>query len=217
MDPNTNLSNRLTLYKYFPLRDLVRFAATLHYGLYAALPDQLNDPMEGHWFSPSGPRDLQVSKRRALKEQRVCCFSKIPHSTLMWAHYADQFAGACLEVELDKFAGQILQATEVVYSEVPHAEFDSTQTPDEYARYCLSRKSKEWSYEEEVRLFWDAPIIGTPPVYLRRILLGPRTQPEVRRVVRACTPIEVDVLTTRLCKTGKVEARDLVQTAPNER
>jgi hypothetical protein len=79
---------------------------------------------------------------------RVCCFSTSPSNALLWAHYASNHSGICLEFDTNNAVFE--EALAVTYSkEYPH--FDLTDDTMEALTPLLS-KSSDWAYEEEFRL-----------------------------------------------------------------
>ena len=88
-------------------------------------------------------------------------FTEDPESVLMWAHYADNHNGACLQFNMNLI--QRIDCIECVKYVNPDEIRDryplphSNQKEDspEYqkrARAFLAKKSKDWAYEEEWRL-----------------------------------------------------------------
>ena len=97
----------------------------------------------------------------------ITCLSESYDSLLMWAHYANNHCGICVEYELNEINKQLqFSPVPVIYS-------------DERARYCslkqetietdtikvffesLTSKSPEWSYEREWRIIRDDGACGT--------------------------------------------------------
>lgn len=80
----------------------------------------------------------------------ILCLSKSPNSILMWSHYADQYQGAVISFDADHefFADQI--GVEYV-TERPKISIETYKSgPIPLAELC--NKSKEWWYEQEVRI-----------------------------------------------------------------
>lgn len=81
----------------------------------------------------------------------ILSLSRVNDSLLMWSHYADQYAGAVIEFneEHEFFAGQI----DVEYRTTRPRRLLSdylTNQPIPIAELCA--KSKQWEYEDEVRV-----------------------------------------------------------------
>src|ERR1700758_4410459 len=76
--------------------------------LYCAVYTDLNDPMEGSFRSSTLLRsnDKYRSIRSAIMDEKsqigMCSFSEVHDHELMWAHYADRFAGICIAYSLSK-------------------------------------------------------------------------------------------------------------------
>jgi len=106
---------------------------------------------------------------RCVRESlKLCCFSANVTSILLWAHYADQHRGYCIEYALGELPPSDLRrrlTMPVVYS---HQLFDTTAIFEEAAKgdfnnlYAVAaslRKAPYWSYEDEWRLIVPAGIL----------------------------------------------------------
>jgi Protein of unknown function (DUF2971) len=81
----------------------------------------------------------------------TCFFSAEPDNPLMWAHYADNHEGFCIEYEITK---EIEDLHEVNYSS-QHPTVSATElifSPRETFKRVLTTKISNWSYEKEYRL-----------------------------------------------------------------
>jgi hypothetical protein len=119
----------------------------------------------------------------------VLSLSRVRNSLLMWSHYADQYAGAVVELDgsHEVFAGQI----DIDYrSTRPRRHVDTylTGAPIPVAELCV--KSDQWAYEQEVRIvraladcqptgqvFRGFPIFvqPIPAGAIKSVILGERT------------------------------------------
>jgi len=107
--------------------------------------NEMNDPMEGAFYSDVYDRALLKEIWNGKRKQLICCFSTDYRHTLLWSHYADSHQGCCLEVEVTSK----LKPHEVNYSpDTPNAARDNIER-------ILTHKSTYWQYEKEVRFFKD--------------------------------------------------------------
>jgi hypothetical protein len=88
---------------------------------------------------------------------RICSFSEIRDSTLMWAHYADQSKGFCIGYnlkELNNDLTELLMPVRYTDSliEVDETFFNGEETNQSFLMNSLTLKSSEWHYEKEWRL-----------------------------------------------------------------
>lgn len=153
--------------------------------------DRLNDPYEGVYINRSGEPVFD----QFIKSLRALCFSRRNDNLLLWAHYADNHRGICLQYEFtdDTYRGQcfpveyspnqpILEKVERYPAGVSAAETLSIHK-DREARVFLT-KSQDWSYEEEYRLLRLAEEPNAPgerrpvPAKLTAIYFGLRTSPQ---------------------------------------
>lgn len=122
---------------------------------------------------------------RDLESFRVYSMSKRWDNLALWAKYAGDHTGYCLE-----FAntGELFEhAKEVTYGE--SVAMDVTN-PEHRSEYFLFMKRPEWSNEEEVRLVrartkHNVPGVIIEPEWLTRIILGRNISQESERQIRA--------------------------------
>jgi hypothetical protein len=103
------------LYKYMSLQKFDRLLDVIYnQRLYMAKHDSLNDPYEGNLVATDvshlqGENQdpiafaamLEAHDKRwqqSLSRYRICSLSNTWKSTLLWAHYADEFRGICIEL-----------------------------------------------------------------------------------------------------------------------
>lgn len=134
----------MALYKFRSLQNLRRFLDILvNKRLYMAHYNEMNDPMEGAFYSDQDNRALLQEVWNGKRKQLICCFSTDYRHTLLWSHYADSHQGCCLEVEITSK----LEPHEVDYSpDMPNVVGNSIER-------ILTHKSNYWQYENEVRFF----------------------------------------------------------------
>lgn len=114
---------------------------------------------------------------------RVYSLSKRFSNTSMWAKYAADHTGYCLEFANEgPLFGE--RTFDVIYGEpVPFNLIDSANRDARFLVY----KRPEWNNEEEVRLIRardSAAIVTIQPEWLTRIILGEKTIPEHRAQIR---------------------------------
>ena len=103
-------------------------------------------------------RVLRATFEELRKTTGVSCFSELNDSLLMWAHYANNHRGICVEYDLIE-VNRVTQFTAipVIYSdERPCFRFFDPKSieKDTYRLFIhsLTSKSPEWSYEKEWRI-----------------------------------------------------------------
>ena len=181
----------MTLYKYRSFEHFEFFMDLLiKKRLYGAAFNELNDPMEGFFISENFSETEWEAMREAKKKVRICSLSKTYDNALMWAHYADEHKGCCIEVEIPDSTWKCL---EVQYlSTMP--KLTSGINPDEAIETIFGVKSDFWSYEQEVRYIKtvQTTIEGKPykaelPIRIKKIYLGVRAsnKDSIERIVKA--------------------------------
>jgi hypothetical protein len=123
------------------------------------------------WFQ----RELSKILNGQMEQFRVYSMSKRWNNLSLWAKYAADHAGYCLEFANE---GPLFQNTiEVIYGE--YAPFDVNDA-DKSAEFLVYKRS-EWSNEEEVRLLrarGSGPKVTIKSRWLTRIILGKNMLPE---------------------------------------
>lgn len=148
-------------------------------------------------------RDDPQSLRRAIeaaapemaaqiaRRYRIYCLTTNPASTLMWAYYADDHRGVCLE--FDMYRKDLCGAIQVEYRDT----YPSFRLNDDRDVSPLYTKSHHWQHEEEYRLIaqeeahaFAATTIMTqdgfytlPPGSLTSIIIGANTPQANRQVI----------------------------------
>ena len=86
-----------------------------------------------------------------MYQYRIVSLSANRKSPIMWAHYANNYAGVCFEFEFKKNAYNIQKVSYI------KQQYDTIYDPEEDEFYnaiekSLLCKSENWSYEEEYRI-----------------------------------------------------------------
>lgn len=115
----------------------------------AATPEGIADTIpEGCTSSDPMSRDIVQQLNRSVG---ILCLSRVRDSLPMWAHYADQYAGAV--VEFDGSHEALAQHFDVEYRKTrPRWHIDRYLTDKPIPLSELCAKSCDWAYEKEVRL-----------------------------------------------------------------
>jgi len=97
---------------------------------------------------------LKNNQLSEIQNKGMTCFSKSDKIFLMWSHYADSHKGACLTFDIEKDNDFFWLLYIVEYPDTyPKINF----VKDIHKRYkhVLAMKSKDWEYEQEVRIVRD--------------------------------------------------------------
>lgn len=133
-----------------------------------------------------GVEELRRQVARLLNEHvknyRVLSLTKRYDNLSLWAKYAADHAGYCLE-----FANEgefFTKAVEVIYGDTIPMDVNNPEHRTGYFFYC---KRQEWSNEEEIRLIgmpWTPAIIKIDPRCLTRVILGKNMSPGHQKQIR---------------------------------
>lgn len=131
------------------------------------------------WFQREMARVLNAHMERF----RVYSLSKRFNNLSLWAKYADDHRGYCLEFanEGPLFGAHVM---EVVYGE--RLVFDVNESKYRDIGFLLSKRP-DWSNEEEVRLVGipgTQPFVKIEPQWLTRMILGKDVSPENEEQIR---------------------------------
>ena len=115
----------------------------------------------------------------------IYSMTETPSSNLMWAHYADEHKGYCLEFDVTEPDSIFIEAQQVRYSKFrPEINFfDASDT--KHFNLTFLTKSEEWDYEKEWRIIGiNGPgLYGYPPHLLKSVILGYRMSVEHKRQI----------------------------------
>jgi hypothetical protein len=122
-----------------------------------------------------------------MESSALTCFSKVPDSLLMWAHYADSHRGVCFVFE-ESMTPEPLLVHDVVYRDERPLVDLTRINEDEQFRGTLLTKGICWSYESEVRMFEYRKPPGYrsfPAQCLTGVVLGSRVSDEHRACIES--------------------------------
>lgn len=170
--------------------------------LHGATFGELNDPMEGYFVSDNFTEEEWNTMREAKKRVRICSLSTNYDNALMWAHYADEHKGCCIELEV---AAPSWKRLDVQYKTVMPL-LSSGVDMDEAIRIIFGVKSSFWSYEDEVRFIKIVPTAKDKkpykadlPVHIKQIFLGVRTSNnDKERIERIVKAVGDNIIVTKL-------------------
>ncbi len=102
--------------------------------------------------------EMQKMIDNFLSKQRIICFTDNLYNPTMWAHYADNYSGICIEWNVNDIKKNIYKVKylENVYKMInKYASNTKIQPSDDPTHLILDRiailKLKTWSYENEFR------------------------------------------------------------------
>ncbi|MEM5669933.1 DUF2971 domain-containing protein [Bacillus cereus] len=103
---------------------------------------------------------LQQLNKNMQKKIKICCFSEINDSILMWSHYANNHKGFCIEYDFTKEGidrSLTKQLQPVLYRDnlfnIGHYFHENGEKMNPLViNYNAIVKSTEWSYEKEWRI-----------------------------------------------------------------
>lgn len=189
----------ITLYKYMTAESAIKVLKSK--SLWFQNPSEFNDIFEGRFNTekmirpregdvPISFAELGPTIKKCSSKLSVTCFSAVKDNYLMWAHYADNYKGVCLEfdfIETDFFDNSELgfvrrgQSGKVNYStEFPkitfHEKFLDWTYIQTQIKDALFTKSVDWMYEEEFRVLLNESkgLKKFSATSLRNVTLGPR-------------------------------------------
>ena len=107
-------------------------------------------------FDPAWGEEAQEKAIELLRKKLgICCFTEIRDNILMWAHYAKQHTGFCLEFDVNnEFFRPLTRAIKVKYDgfrpEINVLQLGSY--PEGKLGEALLIKADDWDYEKEWRI-----------------------------------------------------------------
>ena len=162
-----------------------------------------------------------LSKFDDLRTQMgITCLSETDDSLLMWAHYANNHSGICVEYELLEFNSQLhFSPVPIVYTDERVCIHTlETLTNDILGLFIesLTTKSPEWSYEKEWRIIRDDGACGNKWDNEKKGALHEATRPKsITLGCMAKTEYEKDV--RQYCKENRVNLYKMEKSKENYR
>lgn len=116
----------------------------------------------------------------------VCCFSETCENLLMWSHYSQNHTGVCLKFKQSIKDIGLMTSTINYVQEFEKKKFFNVNGEAVY-HVCFT-KSKEWSYEKEIRIvdIFDSGKKFFPIEDLEEIILGCRIKKEDIEKIKKC-------------------------------
>lgn len=185
------------LYRYRRLGDQVEqeVRALRERYIYCAAYIHMNDPMEGmHRLSSRFAGKASSTKshgrvQEALDTMGIASMAEAHDHEPMWAHYAGDFTGMCVEYSLNRLLKGMsddIKVCRMMYSEREPVLLDDKSDAMDRARLSLSSKTVRWAGEREWRVF--KPTVGEAhhrePRTVTKIYLGSRVSPADEALVR---------------------------------
>lgn len=227
-------SDGVILYKYLTVEGAIDLLQNRR--IRVSLPNALNDPFEiipGIANLPSGYPDTRMASINTSfvdaisSVHGIVCFSKTPSNLLMWSHYTAGHTGVVLELGCTPNNDLI----DVTYdTERPQLDYlklpldPARKHPIDVITRCLTTKSDNWRYEEEVRCIvaLDAcrydnghyyHSLESNPGFVRRVILGCKcseSEKTFERLAKQSGYEDIEVVRARLSLTHyAVEIPDL--------
>lgn len=162
-----------TYYKYRDFTNIVRLSdILLRNRLFACSHNMLNDPMEGKFLYSGNSKDYKKRIKEKLDNTLICSLSTSCDNGLLWTHYANQHTGCCIEVEVTATSWRM---QDVHYPEtLPNINETNSSKDNAVIDAILFQKSKDWSYEKEIRCIKEKGKNISPylTIHVKRVLLG---------------------------------------------
>jgi len=149
-----------------------------------------------------------VGLKNTIEKFRVSCFTESPYSMLMWAHYANNHEGFCIEYEIPPYKEPYIKLYHnlmpVIYGNERVSVLDQCvrllQQPEPTAdilwdifKYGLLMKSTDWKYQNEWRLISYDNLLSKDDSYncqffkIKRVFLGNRMKAQDRmKIIAIC-------------------------------
>lgn len=87
---------------------------------------------------------------KEMKRLGILCLTGDNDNLLMWAHYADEHKGVCIEYDLEADIEAFCFPNKVDYTD-EYVKFNYLRG-QEHVTDCIFHKSKDWKYENEYRI-----------------------------------------------------------------
>jgi hypothetical protein len=158
--------------------------------LWCAKFTKMNDPMEGFFLRATESTEVSddYGYREAAKQicsdmadkVGIASFCDTYENELMWAHYAENYTGMCIEYNTDALVAGLPEDVSLVrldYDDLPPKILGKKDY--EAIKAILSQKKGSWAYEREWRVIRPMPEkVEIKGSFVTHIYFGSRTKPE---------------------------------------
>lgn len=196
----------MKLYKFRSLENFEFIADILiNKKLYASKFDKLNDPMEGYYDNYQSSNSLIEKVNDEINNIYITSLSRRNDNPILWAHYANEFKGICIEIETHtstQFTVHNINYTKTKRI-IGNSLFDNYYTANDYAKQLLTTKFPEWKYESETRLLTNNNFI-IEDFNINAIYLGVKTSSINKEVIRRLCP-EIPIFNTKIDEHNKIK------------
>lgn len=165
------------LYQYKKVSSAKRFLE--NHAIWLSDPLKFNDPYEGMINLIHAENDMQAHRyiqdkvEPLLRKQGVACFGTKADNVLMWAYYAEDQKGVCIEFDPSKDIIAFENVTPITYtSNLPQYSITNEGLD---AHKILSSKSSVWEHENECRIIKEGyadRLLTVNPRAITGIILG---------------------------------------------
>jgi len=132
---------------------------------------------------------LTESYNNQLEKIGICCFSEDTKNILMWSHYGSSHKGISLQFHISKDLFIFTYAVAVDYSyEYPVINYLDGNNLNIELTKTLTRKSKDWEYEEERRLIHPTganSYLQFNPSALTALILGCKLKSDSEEIIKS--------------------------------
>lgn len=179
--------------------------------IYVPTRQELNDPLEGaalpkmrfavmgSWY-PIAMHRLHHIVENYFDKYRILSLTKNPVSPQMWAHYAGNYSGVCIQFSTENTVFD--QALPIEYNaEKPDGMLfePDPEEIDMLVRESIFKKSKSWEYEEEYRIVHseEKKFLKFNRKDIKSIILGEKIKPAYRdAILKAAERYDIPVYST---------------------
>lgn len=207
LNPNPRILKELR-FRYTSIERAIQIIT--EQSLYFSSPLDFNDPYECMPAIQKTFNEFNIDSLANKKSQRdyiehleneifgsykigIVCLSETNKNTIMYAHYSQNHEGLCLGFEVDIYDSRPERADPFLASEVIYGDtypvLCGNQNPKEHFKNMFLHKQKDWCYEKEWRivnlLIENNRLCEFPKNMLKQVVLGIKTKPYVKRLVKA--------------------------------
>lgn len=173
-----------------------------------------------------------------IQKFRISCFTESPYSMLMWAYYANNHKGFCIEYEIPSYTEPYIQLFHnlmpVIYSDERISVLNQCirflqepgMTPDvlwDIYKYGLLMKDTAWKYQNEWRLISYDDMLSNDNFYncrffkIKRVFLGNRmTVSDRMKIISICKDKKIPYIGVTVApdKYRMVDCEQLCEACP---
>ncbi|MGG4664410.1 DUF2971 domain-containing protein [Providencia vermicola] len=130
---------------------------------------------------------IKIIKNAKINKRGVLALSKTNENILLWSHYAENHTGVAIKLNITKDIEFFLTPINIEYTQ-KYTPLNFLENPEESIIHTLSKKSIDWEYEKELRIYKNSTgLQNINPVAITDVFFGVKSsQKDIQDIKNIC-------------------------------